>query len=267
MRIGSLFSGIGGLELGLERAGLGHTVWQVEINPYCRQVLAKHWPNVERHEDVRAFRPGERVDLVCGGFPCQPWSVAGKRRGHDDERHLWPEFARVIDEAQPTWVVGENVPGLRARGLRGVLADLAARGFDVEWTDIRASDVGAPHRRERIFIVASHPERLGVRLEPGWLSGALRTSAALASEHGDGGGPLADANGKGLEVGQLESARAERAPAERGRLQGFSWPAEPDVGRVAHGVSRRVDRLAALGNAVVPQVAEVIGRAIQAVMP
>src|SRR5688500_13405878 len=121
MTIGSLFSGIGGLELGLERAGLGHVVWQVEKDAYCRAVLARHWPEAERFEDVCEFHPAGPVDLLCGGFPCQPWSVAGKQRGAADERHLWPEFARIIAESEPCIVVGENVPGLRARGLRLVL--------------------------------------------------------------------------------------------------------------------------------------------------
>jgi hypothetical protein len=158
LRIGSLFSGVGGLELGLERAGLGHVVWQVEKDAHCRAVLARHWPDVERHEDVREFRAAAgSVDLICGGFPCQPWSVAGKRRGADDERHLWPEFARIIEEARPAWVVGENVPGLRTRGLRGVLADLARLGlYFIE--DVTAGMV-----------------KIGVSIEPVKRLNALRT--------------------------------------------------------------------------------------------
>jgi DNA (cytosine-5)-methyltransferase 1 len=282
LSIGSLFSGIGGLELGLERSGLGRVVWQVEKDAYCRTVLAQHWPEVERYEDVREFHPPGSVDVLCGGFPCQPWSVAGKQLGAADERHLWPEFARIIDEAQPTIVVGENVPGLRTRGLRPVLLDLAALGFDVEWTDIRASDVGAPHRRERLFIIAIRGQGA---LEPGWLGSACagvladpdcaREQQPKGISHGrrrwtrhrgeeGNGSQLAHANGAGLEVGRKQHARPERATPQRGGPSRDAWAVEPDVGRVAHGVPSRVDRLRCLGNAVVPQVAEVIGRAILA---
>lgn len=195
--IGSLFSGIGLLELGLEQAGLGNVAWQCEIDPWCRRVLAKHWPDAERFEDVRTMRP-RAVDIICGGFPCQPFSLAGKQRGLDDERWLWPDFARVIDEAKPSIVIAENVPGLRARGLRPVLADLASLGFDVEWHHFRASDIGAPHERNRIWIVAAHPDRVDVRQQPGWLGRSIgqqvaavagrtmqaATDASSAVEHG-----------------------------------------------------------------------------------
>jgi DNA (cytosine-5)-methyltransferase 1 len=288
LTIGSLFSGVGGLELGLERAGLGRVVWQVEKDPYCLAVLARHWPNVERHADVKEFCPRRSVDVVCGGFPCQPWSYAGKRRGAADERHLWPEFARIIEAAQPAIVVGENVPGLRASGLRGVLADLARLGFDAEWTMLGAADVGAPHLRKRLFIVATHPDRTAVLDEPGWLARTCERHVANADGEarrvprdaigGVGGeairgGPdqprrrgsdVADADGAGLAQRSEQLAWSERAPLERSGVRRDAWPPEPNVGRVAHGVPARVDRLRCLGNAVVPQVAEVIGRAIAA---
>jgi len=155
--IGSLFSGIGGLELGLEWAGLGRVTWQVEKDAYCRQVLAKHWPDAVRYEDVRAVGAHNlsRVDVLCGGFPCQDISIAGKGAGLSGARSgLWSEYARIIRELRPRIVVVENVSALVVRGLDRVLCDLAASGYDAVWFHLRASDVGAPHLRERLFIVA-----------------------------------------------------------------------------------------------------------------
>jgi DNA (cytosine-5)-methyltransferase 1 len=137
LTFGSLFAGIGGFDLGLERAGLV-CQWQVEIDPFCRKVLEKHWPQVKRYDDVRTVGAGtlEAVDLVCGGFPCQPHSLAGRRQGSADERDLWPEFARVIRELGPRWVLAENVPGLLSidagRVFGNILQDLAACGYDTE---------------------------------------------------------------------------------------------------------------------------------------
>lgn len=181
--IGSLFSGIGLLDLGLERAGLGSPVWQVEIDPFCRSVLVHHWPDSEIHDDVRSFHPAGHVRVMCGGFPCQPHSLAGKRLGAADPRHLWPEYARIVEEARPAIVVAENVPGLRTTELRGVLADLASLGFDAEWATFSAGSVGAPHRRSRIWIVATHPERVTVRQQPGWLSRSIGAAQEAQSRH------------------------------------------------------------------------------------
>lgn len=261
LTIGSLFSGIGGLEHGLELAGLGRVVFQVEKDPYCRAVLAKHWPHVERFEDVREFHPTGPVDVLCGGFPCQPWSLAGDRKETADERHLWPEYVRIIAEARPSIVIAENVPGLRARGLRLVLADLARLGFDAEWTMLSAADVGAPHLRRRLFIVATHPERVELRLQPGWCGGKGGAGAPLAAIDGEAR-VVAHAYGEGLEVGGEQPAREELPTAERGCGADRRWPSESGIRRTSHGVPNRLDRLRALGNAVVPQVAEVIGRAI-----
>ena len=228
----SLFAGIGGLELGLERAGMT-TVGQVEIDDYCRRVLAKHWPDVPRHDDVRTAvdwwtseqRP--RVDVVCGGFPCQDISPAGKGAGIDGERSgLWYAMRDVIRDLRPRYVLVENVAALVGRGLDRVLADLAGLGFDAEWSTVSACAVGAPHTRERLFIVA-HPEGVG-----------------FAGRRGTRPGPAL-----------LES---ERRGPERRR----PWSAEPRPVGVAYGLPARVDRLRALGNAVVPQVAEWIGRRI-----
>ncbi len=157
LTFGSLFAGIGGFDLGLERAGMV-CKWQVELDDYASRVLAKHWPNVPRHDDVRTFPTAERdwsVDLVCGGFPCQDISIAGKGAGLAGERSgLWYEFARILGDIRPRWAIIENVPALTSRGLDAVLCDLASLGFDAEWHVIPASAVGAPHRRERIWIVA-----------------------------------------------------------------------------------------------------------------
>jgi DNA (cytosine-5)-methyltransferase 1 len=282
--VGSLFSGIGGIDLGLERAGF-RVIWQCEADAYCRAVLDHHWPGVPCYSDVRALGCDvPRVDLLCGGFPCQPVSVAGKRLAQADPRWLWPAFAGVIRRLRPPVVLIENVPGLLNAGLRDVLADLAELGFDAEWTIIRASDLGAPHIRARIFIVATDADRAGLRLEPGWLSRAYRhatheprddgtawsipdttskglegrdqpTTARTAQRFG-GGGAMALADAECLRELQQEGSECDerRRPSDGGW-----WSVEPDVGRVADGVPARVAQLSALGNAVVPQCAQWIG--------
>lgn len=165
MTFGSLFAGIGGMDLGLERAGMTCR-WQVEIDPYARRVLERHWPDVRRHDDVRTFPPDDggdwRVDLICGGFPCQDVSLAGKRAGLDGERSgLWFEYERVLRVLRPRFVLVENTPGLLSAGFGRVLGGLASLGFDAEWSIVSACSLGAPHMRERLFIVAyAHGERL-----------------------------------------------------------------------------------------------------------
>jgi DNA (cytosine-5)-methyltransferase 1 len=150
---GSLFSGIGGLDLGLERAGM-ECAWQVEIDPYCRQVLQKHWPNVPKYDDVRTFTP-TAVDVVAGGFPCQDVSVAGPKVGIDGPRSgLWGELHRIICEVRPRCAIVENTAGLLVRGLNRVLGDLARIGYDAEWGVLSSCRFGAPHVRQRVFIVA-----------------------------------------------------------------------------------------------------------------
>lgn len=159
MLIGSLFSGIGGLELGVEAATGGRVAWQVERDPWCRKVLARHWPDAARFDDVCAVGSElAAVDLICGGFPCQPASVAGARKGMSDDRWLWPQFARIVGVVRPRFVFVENVAGLLTlddgRAWGSVLGSLAALGYDAQWDVFRASDVGAPHRRERVFGLA-----------------------------------------------------------------------------------------------------------------
>jgi DNA (cytosine-5)-methyltransferase 1 len=291
MNVLDLFSGIGGFSLGLERAGM-RTVAFCEIEPFARRVLRKHWPEVPIYDDVRSLssdalrRDGITVDLICGGFPCQDISLAGKGAGLAGERSgLWREFARLIGEIRPRYVIVENVAALLGRGLGTVLGDLAALGFDAEWHCIPASAVGAPHRRDRVWIVAYPHGRRGAGV-PDWqpepgdacspgpaMADAKRPRAAQSarSEREErlglvlGGEALADAAiircGEGQEDagGCGEGMRAHEWSRSAG---GGWWLAEPDVGRVAHGVPARVDRLRGLGNAVVPQVVELLGRAI-----
>lgn len=287
--IGSLFSGIGLLDLGLERAGLGSPAWQVELDPWCRKVLARHWPSAERFDDVRAFAPPSTdVRVVCGGFPCQPHSVAGKRLGAADERHLWPDYARIIREAEPAVVIVENVPGLRTTELRGVLADLAELGFDAEWSTFSAGSLGAPHRRNRIWIAATHPDRVDVRLEPGWLARAVGAAQEAQSRH-DREILDPDAAGLGFEGGDRPPPRrrtasqqpreelvtypdgvgrvehAIRVATQRGWAGNCGWQLDPSP-RVDDGSARGLDvgrRKKALGNGVVVACAELVGRAVK----
>lgn len=291
---GSLFAGIGGIDLGLERAGW-ECRFQVEWDPFCQRVLAKHWPDVTRYGDITGvdWSGVERVDLLAGGFPCQPFSVAGKQRRLDDERWLWPEFARAIRELRPSLVLVENVPGLLVGGMDAVLGDLAELGYDAEWESIPAAAVGAPHLRYRVWVVA-HANGQG---EPGQPVDALTGPGVMVQDTdrstveprcGRRGAPeadqppLADADSEGSQgrpvqperprewatrsrgVGDSDGTSADTHAATGGSRRAASepswWSVEPDVGRVAHGVPARVDRLRSLGNAVVPQVVEWIGR-------
>lgn len=195
--VGSLFSGIGGLDLGLERAGLGPVLWQAESDPYCRRVLARHWPEAKRYADVRNIRRGRvpEVDVVAGGFPCQDVSLAGSGEGLRGRRSgLWSEFARVVRELRPRAVVVENVSALRRRGLDEVLADLASLGFDATWDCLPAAAVGAPHRRDRLFLVAwrvSDADGFELRLGPERGEGR--------PQEADGGNPFAGYLGEAAE--------------------------------------------------------------------
>lgn len=263
MTIGSLFSGIGGLELGLERAGLGPVLWQAERDAFCRAVLAKHWPDAHRFSDVREVTSAAaaRVDVLCGGFPCQPVSVAGKRLAQDDPRWLWPEFARIAAELRPRAIVVENVPGLRTAGLRDVLADLAALGFDAEWTHLGAGEVGAPHLRDRLFLVATDADRVQLRDEPGWLARAADRACAPVPRDAVARCLPSDSD----PVRRLEQARS--LAVERGWSRYCGWELGA-IARVDDGVPRGTHsaRRKALGNAVVVAVAEVIGRALKDIL-
>jgi DNA (cytosine-5)-methyltransferase 1 len=255
LTIGSLFAGIGGLELGLER-GLGdaRVAWQVEIDPFCRRVLGRHWPNAKRLEDIRTAGATtlDVVDVICGGFPCQDISVAGRGAGLEGARSgLWAEMARVVRELRPRVVVVENVPALLARGLDRVLGDLASLGFDAEWDVHSAASVGAPHLRERLFVIATDAERHPLRLVAEWDQRQGRGARAPERGHaepvddGDQGGAAGWARAPASSVGRVDD----------GLFPGMERPRRPSV----------VDdeRLKALGNAVVPQVAERVGRRVR----
>lgn len=231
LTFGSLFAGIGGIDLGLERAGM-RCAFQVEIDDYASRVLAKHWPDVPRFRDVRECGAGNlpRVDVLAGGFPCPDISNAGRRAGITGERSgLWSEFARLIRELRPRYVLVENVSALLDRGIDSVLGDLATCGYDAEWSIVSACSLGAPHTRERLFVVA-YPNL----------------------QHGQ--------TGMGnVENGAIADAARNRSARTIDWLVPFNGPY-----RVADGVPNRVDRLRGLGNAVVPQVAEFVGALIVA---
>ncbi len=243
MNVLSLFSGIGGLELGLERAGMT-TIGQVEINSYAIQVLERHWPHVPRHDDVRTTidwwqsEPRPPVHVICGGFPCTDISNAGGRIGiTGPQSSLWKPMLDTIRHLRPRYVVIENVAALAVRGLDVVLADLAEIGFDAEWATLRASDFGAPHNRERLYIVA-YPQ--GVDGQSRDLLGEGRSRPPS------------------FPVGGLSGLAAHAR-----RRAATEWlERQPDVARLAHGIPRQSQRLTALGNAVVPQAAQHIGQMI-----
>jgi DNA (cytosine-5)-methyltransferase 1 len=394
LTVGSLFSGIGGLDLGLERAGM-NVIWQSEIDPYASRVLAKHWPEVPNYGNIKNIRWRDvvRPDVICGGYPCQPFSTAGKRQGTDDPRHLWPWVREAISELRPQYAILENVRGHVSLGLSTVLGEMASIGYDAEWQIVSAASVGAPHRRDRVIIVAypceqlkhgrghlnsqstprqrqalqespsgggsisantigqlANPDNSGhIHRQPqiftteNWLNalsligssgtdvayadssdeangrqrkaipsqntgwgndrgrsrsdigevsvGSTREAASDAANTdsfwgykqqegqvqepnigrcSEGQGNMANTDtwetsrglrGVSTDTGQVRSER-NNARGEESHASRQWWAVEPDVGRVAHGVSSRVDRLKGLGNAVVPQVAELVGRMV-----
>ena len=348
MKVLDLFSGIGGFSLGLERAGM-ETVAFCEFDKKAQLVLKKHWPDVPIYDDVRKLNgrqfEGQSIELICGGFPCQPFSQAGKRKGKEDDRHLWPEYFRLIQEIRPRWVCGENVSGLISLGLDQVLSDLESEDYSCQTLIIPACAVNAPHRRDRVWILAHAPSRnnnnpairetqsddgcKGIRPEdvantgctlqpwtikqethenetgqgdankhqrPGSPPGfdvAYPVSSSEGTAHRSRASRIADkkqnngnqfrndsgnsgetlAHTKGGNRDGHENVPRDESPETQeifgngsgpGRFDSW-WAVEPNVGRVAHGVPNRVDRLKQLGNAVIPQIPELIGRAIMAV--
>jgi DNA (cytosine-5)-methyltransferase 1 len=322
LQVLDLFSGIGGFSLGLERAGMTTAAF-CEIEPFCRAVLAKHWPGVPIYDDVRTLT-GERlaadgisVDVICGGFPCQDISLAGRGAGLSGERSgLWFEYRRVIEEVAPRWVIIENVPALRTRGLDVVLGGLAEIGYDAEWHLIPASAIGAPHQRDRVWILAysafggwrehGHERgqacdtgagqptdcgsdvayRDGVRCEPLPVrqfhdpkhhTEPCREDVANAGRAGLPGAECAGWGEPVVSASDIRRAASEcrwgrAAPGLGGEADGVRrWvdgtrPLEPWEGNtprtVGRGFPNRRPRLKALGNSVVPQIPELIGRAI-----
>ncbi len=334
MRHVSLFSGIGGIDLAAEWAGF-QTVLFCEQDKYCRQVLKKHWPGVPIIDDIREVSResvNQPVTLISGGFPCQPFSVAGKRRGKEADRYLWPEMLRVIREIAPRWILAENVPGLLSvdggMEIENMLTALEIAGYETLPLHYPAAGVGANHLRNRVFIVAhdgrqqrrreqisrpkceilAEPETYGKqeslansqKFHEGRLSeraaeeksGLAISSQDVSDASGKRWGKRRDRNtctgnsnrksnrtenvsepekqrlqdgrqagtskGKGEKVRKLAFTGSERC-------SGSWWATEPDVGRVAHGIPHRVDRLKCLGNAVVPQQAYPILQAIAAI--
>lgn len=259
LTVGSLFSGIGGIDLGLEWAGM-RVIWQAENDPYCCKVLAQQWPSVPNHGDVPLIDWSnlERPDLIAGGYPCQPFSHAGRRGGADDPRHVWPYMAEALRCLRPTWALLENVPGHRSKGFGDVLADLASLGYDAQWESVPAAAFGAPHLRWRLFVVA-YTDPLRWRERSGQQGPGRRTQST------NGSAAMADTNGTGSQGGRpRQSSRDTITQRRRSRTGRPDWSVEPSVGRMVDGLPYRVDRLKGLGNACVPQVVEWIGHQIQA---
>ena len=281
LRHGSLFSGIGGFDLAAEWMGW-ENIFQVEKDDWCRKVLAKNFPKTERFTDIKDFTGYEytnRIDVISGGFPCQPFSVAGQRKGKDDDRYLWEEMLRVIATIKPTYVVGENVTGIIGLALDTVLSDLEAQDYTTETFIIPACGKNAWHRRDRVWIVA------------------YANSIGRQNEQKENGQPLCNGNGNDTiekqsrgqqqcrtdkssyvfsntassgqsgqgecSIGFSSKENGERE-ADNVVTNGFNgqWATEPELGRVAYGIPDRMDRLKGLGNAIVPQVAYEIFKAI-----
>jgi len=323
MRVLDLFSGIGGFSIGLEKSGM-ETVAFCEIDEYAKKVLKKHWSGVPTYDDVTKLskevldNDGISVDVICGGFPCQDISVAGVQKGIKGKRSgLWGEFARLIDEIRPKYAVVENVPNLlsgdRGRWFGRVLGDLAEIGYDAEWHCISASELGAHHHRDRVWII-SYPQSItrgrnnlselsqrGAWVESGSISQGQfkqKSSSKMANTNNSGDRAsrsktdknwqkteqkwknksqlkssrssenVSNTNSKGSQGGENTRSKGENQQIRQQLLtrlsgvQGRAWETEPNVGRVAHGVSLRTHRLRCLGNAVVPQIPELIGKAI-----
>ena len=370
LKVTSLFSGIGGIDLGLEATGYFKTTLFSEIDPFCQKILKKHWPNVPIIPNVKDINGKEiETDVLVGGFPCQPFSVAGKRKGKEDERHLWPEMFRIIKEARPSIVIGENVPGIinTQMALGQCVSDLESEGYKVQPVVLPACSVNAPHRRYRVFIIAmvdtdnlrleqynetqkeeqirwaetpslsrsenvANPnsssftswESRGADREVSSESERLRggeSQRETRKEFGSGTENVANPNSFGHRgwnsqgcssggetrilpgeqegretwsetercsesyrnyVANSTASRPQTSPEEcfeqkgteeadaiapySGTIGDFNprdnWSVEPNVGRVAHGISDRVDRIKSLGNAVVPQLTYIIGMSI-----
>jgi DNA (cytosine-5)-methyltransferase 1 len=287
LRVIDMFAGIGGFSLGLHRAGGFETVAVAELDPYASKVLALRFPDAPNVGDVTTAEYPD-ADIICAGFPCQDISFAGAGAGLAGSRSgLFWEVVRAVRVVRPKLVLLENVAALLSRGLDAVVSALAEVGYDAEWHCIPASAVGAPHRRDRIWIIA-HPrgEQHEVCRAP--FSGAIAEefSRAIADaapvfgtavERGKPDGDYAGAremadtscrDAQGIEPRRADTEerarQVERSPGPRNAGRGGQWSAEPNVGRVAHGVPKRVDRLRCLGNAVVQQIPELLGRAIAA---
>jgi DNA (cytosine-5)-methyltransferase 1 len=281
MRHVDLCSGIGGFALGFEWVGLSKPILFCDIEPWSRQILRKHWPDVPIAEDVKelANDPDGLIpdcDILTAGYPCQPFSLAGERRGTEDDRHIWPYILSIVQAKRPSWCVFENVYGHVSMGLDEVLSDLEGEGYAARPFIVPACAADAPHRRDRVWIIARNvgdtknerhdsgsntqrkrsthqqEQRLGVWSKPS------RPSENVA--HTDS----AQQQGRWISSRIHKEHTKPNSGSDPSRQQATQfWLAEPAVGRVAHGIPRRVDRLKGLGNAIVPQIAMRIGETIK----
>ena len=326
-----LFSGIGGFSLGLEATGGFETKAFCDIEKYPRQVLQKHWPHVKQYVDIKELNYErlkadgiDSIDIITGGYPCQPFSIAGRQKGEQDPRHLWPEYFRLVKELKPTWVIGENVSGHIKLGLDTVIEDLESEDYSVRPFSISASSIGANHQRERIWIVA-YSERNGLlatekqrsfektisnqskgkndTLNVERTSSVSETSSDVENSRrsqwpwselreenenetrkenanqferssSTSEVDVANTNNERLQrqwqsrnqfTPRFNSSRESSEEGQRTVGQGW-WESEPNMGRVAHGIPKRVDRLKSLGNSLVPQIPYYIGKTILEVM-
>ena len=298
-----LFSGIGGFSLGLEATGEFETVAFCDYEPFCQKVLRKHWEEVPIYGDIKELTYEklradgiDKIDIITGGYPCQPFSVAGNKKGEQDPRHLWPEYFRLVKECRPTWVIGENVGGHIKLGLDTVLKDLESEGYSTRTFSISAASIGANHKRERVWIVANSNDRLSngkneeVRTGRNTFNNGSSDMANSGSERLEGHRREYELR-EDSEEGKVSRSSENVANSERirqqgsrkpigpgntetnsnGKTSGFNhgsegeegwWDVEPNVGRVAHGISNRVDRLKSLGNSLIPQIPYYIGQSI-----
>ena len=300
-----LFSGIGGFSLGLEATGYFETVAFCDFDPYCQKVLRKHWPWVTIYDDVKELNSERlsanghtKIDIITGGYPCQPFSIAGRQKGEQDPRHVWPEMFRLVKELRPTWVIGENVSGHIKLGLDTVLENLESEGYSARAFSISASSIGAVHQRERVWILAHS----GCTQHEGSFFGSQdedetreettnkseRSSETSYFDVADTEGIVSNGREHRQHTEERDTERQARRESsnvahtdieglegrwsqcelregqEEGKI-GWSqwWESEPSVGRVAHGVPKRVDRLKSLGNSLVPMIPYYIGMTIK----
>lgn len=270
LKVLDLFSGIGGFSLGLERTNGFETVAFCEIDPFCQKVLKKHWPDVPIFNDVRTLNYDGAVDVITGGFPCQPFSVAGNQEGENDDRHLWPAMFSLVQKYRPAWVIGENVAGIINMALDNVLSDLGGEGYATRSFVIPACAIGANHRRDRVWILGYSEHngqptsaQLGITRETDdrGEKGAHENSEP-ARPVGARQGMVADPASLRLQ-GRLDEWARKRIKALFKTTRRWHLPASRVCG--GHdGIPDRAHRLKALGNAVVPQIPEIIGHAILA---
>jgi len=274
-----LFSGIGGFSLGLEATGGFETKAFCELDKYCKGVLKKHWPDTRQYDDIKELTYDklrsdgiDTIDIITGGYPCQPFSVAGKQKGTEDKRHLWPEYFRLVKECRPTWVIGENVSGHIKLGLDQVIEDLESEGYATRTFSISASSIGANHQRERIWIIANSnsnglfKDNSNIRPQStesiGKDFGSIRKDIPREQHMANtNSGSEETLNQERILGEQNTEGETERYPDGSLQVHG-QWNFEPNVGRVADGIPSRVDRLKSLGNSLVPQIPYYIGQTI-----